>query len=86
MSMARYFFHIYNGAQRRDDVGTDCADTRAVRTEAVESMKEIIADRLFDEGDTSSITVNVVDAEGRTVLIASLAASVEVVQGSSLAA
>jgi hypothetical protein len=84
--MARYYFHIYNGVQSHDNVGTECTDSAEVRLEAVEALGEIIRGNLLRHKDVSSTTVNVVDEVGKTVMIVSLAASVEIVAGSSLAA
>lgn len=83
--MSRYFFNIYNGTQSLDDIGSECADAAEVRAEAVETMQELFSERLLNDGATSSMTINVVDGEGKTVMIVSASAYVETVAGSSLA-
>ncbi|WP_412549590.1 DUF6894 family protein [Sinorhizobium meliloti] len=82
--MSRYFFNIYNPRQSPDDIGTDCAGVADVRAEAVGTMRELARGDLLEHGDLSSMTINVVDGNGRTVMIVSLAASVTTVIGSSL--
>jgi hypothetical protein len=83
--VARFYFHIYNGRQMHDDIGSECADAAAVRAEAVETLAEMAHGNLLKSKDASSCFINVVDAAGRTVMIANLAASVEAIQqGSSM--
>ena len=84
MSVARYFFNIYNGTQSRDDVGSECIDAAAVRAEAVETMEELFGGKLSKGRDASSMSINVTDIDGKTVMIVTATASVETVKGSSL--
>lgn len=84
--MSLYFFNIYNGKQSCDDVGSECTNVAEVRAEAVATIQELVRHSLLEKKDLSSMTVNVVDGEGKTVMIVSLAASVETVAGSSLVA
>lgn len=41
--MARYFFHIMDGAAEFDDVGVELADMVAVRREAIRSAGQILS-------------------------------------------
>lgn len=82
--MARYFFNIYNGTQTRDDEGSECTSVDEVRAEAVETIEDLVRDRLLRHGDASSMTVNVIDTDGKTVMIVTATATIETVKGSSL--
>jgi hypothetical protein len=86
ISLALYFFNIYNGEQIRDEIGTECADVAEVRSEAAETMRHSFRWRMLEEAPTAAMTINVVDADGKTVMIVSCAATLEPVIGSSLAA
>jgi hypothetical protein len=77
--MARYFFNIYNGVQSHDDIGTECTTAADVRTEAVGALGDIIRGNLLRDKNVSSCVINVVDELGKTVMIVSLAASVEAI-------
>jgi hypothetical protein len=85
-SVALYFFNIYNGEQIRDEIGTECADAAAVRLEAAETMRHTFKWRKLEEENAVAMTINVVDADGKTVMIVTCAATLEPVIGSSLAA
>lgn len=82
--MARYFFNFYNGVQGFDDVGTECADVGEVRAEAVEGLQQLLAGVLLESSNTFSMTINVTDESGKTVMIVTNMASVETIVGSSL--
>lgn len=82
--MSRYFFHIYNGSQSPDDYGTECNSISKVRAEAVGAAQDLFNSGMLFRGDNSSMTVNVVDGAGKTVMIVGLTAYVELVAGSSL--
>jgi cell division GTPase FtsZ len=77
--MARYFFHVYNGHQSHDDIGSEFADMAEIREEAVTSIGELVQKNLLTNKDMSSCVINVVDDMERTVMIVSLAAFVETV-------
>jgi hypothetical protein len=82
--MSLYFFNVYNSVQVTDTIGTECAGPIEVRDEAVRCMQELGKGSLLMNGDKSSITINVVDRLGKTVMIVGMAAYIELVLGSSL--
>jgi hypothetical protein len=82
--MSLYFFNVYNIVQVTDAIGTECAGASDVRDEAVRCMQELTRGSVLMDGDKSSITINVVDTLGKTVMIVGLAAYIEQVPGSSL--
>lgn len=41
--MPRYFFHVHDGVDLRDEDGTELSDIRAARVEAVRFAGEVIA-------------------------------------------
>lgn len=67
--MPRYFFHIRQGDELfTDDEGEELADLNAVRNEAVESARELMADDVA-QGRPSELRVfEVTDEHGNTVL------------------
>jgi hypothetical protein len=83
--MSRYFFNIYNGNQSSDDQGTECRSASEVRAVAIGTAQDLFTSGHLFCRDNASITVNVVDNTGKTVMIVGVAAYVEVVAGSSLA-
>jgi hypothetical protein len=65
--MARYFFHINNGADFIDEVGTDVASPEGVRPIAIKTAAGIIGeDDTFHTG--GSISVEVFAEDGESVL------------------
>jgi hypothetical protein len=65
--MARYFFHINNGADFKDDVGTEVASPEGVRPIAMKTATGIMGeDETFHSG--GSISVEVVVEDGESVL------------------
>ncbi|TXN77384.1 hypothetical protein [Methylobacterium sp. WL8] len=71
--MPRYFFDIHDGFNRRDDVGTECADLQAAALEAKRLLPAIAADEIPKDGERQIITVLVTDEEGHAVYSAALA-------------
>lgn len=67
-----------------DPVGSECADAAEIRAEAVETMRLLLKDRLFQAADVSAMTINVVNEDGKTVMIVSAAASLVAIAGSGL--
>ena len=66
--MARYFFHINNGADFIDEFGTEVASPEEVRPIAIKTAAGIIADDVsFLAG--GSISVKVVAEDGKDVFI-----------------
>jgi hypothetical protein len=79
MSMALFYFHVFNGHQSHDDVGSECADMAQVRAEAVDTITECVRSGFLANKDAASCFVQVVDSLGKTVMIANFTASVEVI-------
>lgn len=82
--MGRYFFNISDEEQNSDAIGTECADVAEVRSEAVETMQELLKGRLLQNNDRTYMAINVTDEAGKTVMIVGNTAFVQVVAGSSL--
>jgi hypothetical protein len=65
--MARYFFHINNGADFIDDVGTEVASPEGVRPIAIKTAAGMIGDDVrFHSG--GSISIEVVAEDGEVIL------------------
>jgi hypothetical protein len=65
--MARYFFHINNGLDFIDDVGTEVASPEGVRPIAIKTAAGIIGDDVrFHSG--GSISIEVVAEDGEIIL------------------
>jgi hypothetical protein len=86
MSMARFFFHIYNGRQSHDGVGSECSDMAAVREEAVGAISECVRSGLLNDKDFGTCYVHVVDDVGKTVMLVNVTASVETILEPEIAA
>ncbi|WP_336492003.1 DUF6894 family protein [Methylobacterium nigriterrae] len=86
--MARYFFD-FHGLDRlvRDDEGTECANPRALSSEALRALCQIAGERPEQYAD-QQLNVVVRDSRDRTVFTASLnlAAAWHAEQGQWLAA
>lgn len=66
--MPRYYFHLIDGSEFRDDTGEDLPNLGAARRNALLVLGEILnarSDRFWQDG---SLRV-VVESEGRTVAI-----------------
>jgi hypothetical protein len=66
--MPRYFFHVHDGVDRPDPVGTELPDIKAARSEAIRTAGELLRDL---DGNLEPNTVwemNVVDETGRRLL------------------
>ncbi|MEB2848378.1 hypothetical protein GAO09_11240 [Rhizobiales bacterium RZME27] len=77
--MPRYFFHLHDGQDLPDLIGSDHPDVAGARAEAVESIAERLRGRLLEGSDVSAWIINVTDELGITVLILSFAATVHIV-------
>jgi hypothetical protein len=68
--MARYFFHVRDGREIRDDVGTELPDLASVRAEAIQSSGEMLRDIKGDAEFWSGHDwmMNVTDDAGEPVL------------------
>ncbi|GJD66946.1 DUF6894 family protein [Methylobacterium frigidaeris] len=71
--MARYYFDIHDGQhQTRDDVGTECSSSDAVRAEAMSALPAIARDVIPKDGDRQALTVIVRNARNLTVYTATM--------------
>jgi hypothetical protein len=69
----RYFFDIHDGKHLiRDDVGTDCIGSDAIRAEAIITLPAIARDVIPKEGDQQTLTVIVRNTSNITVFTAIL--------------
>lgn len=66
--MPHYFFHIREGSDlNRDSEGQDLRDVEAARREAINSVREIISERLLHGGALNHRTIEIADETGRIV-------------------
>src|SRR5579871_4560747 len=66
--MPRYFFHIREGSDiNRDGEGQDLSDVEAARREAINSVREIISEKLLHGGALNHRTIEIADETGRVV-------------------
>jgi hypothetical protein len=66
--MPRYFFHVHDGADQPDPTGTEFADFKAARGEAVRACGEMLRDIDGDLPIGSEWRMDVADETGRTIL------------------
>lgn len=66
--MPRYFFHIREGSDiNRDVEGQDLSDVEAARREAINSVREIISEKLLHGGPLNHRTIEIADETGHVV-------------------
>ncbi len=71
--MPRYYFDTDDGIRlKRDVIGQDLDGPETVRQAALETLSDMTCNTLPGEGDKRLMIVRVRDAEGRSVLRASL--------------
>ncbi len=76
--MPRYYFDTDDGNRlRRDVLGLDLDGPETARQSALEALSDMARDALPEDGDKRLMIVRVRDAEGRSVLKASLSLLVE---------
>ena len=78
-AVPRYFFNFHDGYDFIDSIGSEHPDISSVRAEAVETIGERLRGTLLNNKDVSAWLMNVRNEAGFTVLILSLAATVQVV-------
>lgn len=67
--MSHYYFHLNNkNGSVRDLEGGDYADLDDARNEAIESAREIMAERIYIGQEADGSVFEIVDEAGRTVL------------------
>jgi hypothetical protein len=81
--MTKYYFHFLDSRNVRDEVGSEHRDVESARREAVEVLAELLRGSLLLNDDMSKVMVQVTDEHNETVLIISLIAAVQVVDGVS---
>ena len=69
--MARYFFHSEGVDSHHDSEGVDLVDDRFARVQATQLLGEMLKDRAqdFADGRMRTLTISVVDGEGRLQLV-----------------
>ncbi len=76
--MPRYYFDTDDGNRfKRDVIGQDLDGPETVRRAALEALSDLARSTLPEDGDKRLMIVRVRDAEGRSVLKASLSLLVE---------
>ena len=66
--MPRYFFHVREGSElNRDIEGQDFADAEAARREAINSVREILGEKILHGGALSHRSIEIADETGRVV-------------------
>ena len=77
--MPRFYFHVRDGADIHDDVGTELPDIDAARNQAIASSAEMIGDhgRKFRLAEFWQMTVT--DENGRELLELSFTATIRAV-------
>jgi len=66
--MPRYFFHVREGSHlNRDAEGQDLSDVEAARREAINSVREIISEKLLHGGALNHGSIEIADETGHVV-------------------
>jgi len=66
--MPRYFFHVREGSDlNRDGEGQEFADVEAARREAINSVREILGEKLLHGGVLNHRSVEIADETGHVV-------------------
>ena len=67
-AMPRYFFHVREGSElNRDTEGQDFADVEAARREAINSIREIVGEKLLHGGALNHRCIEIADETGHVV-------------------
>ena len=68
--MPRFFFHLHNDVQSKDDEGTVLPDLSAARAEAIKGAREVISEEIRARGTLHlSHWVEVENDSGQQVLV-----------------
>ncbi len=71
-TMPRYFFHIREGnLLHRDQEGQLLSDAEAARAEAINSVREILSEKLLHGGSLNHRSIEIADETGRVVDVVS---------------
>ena len=67
-AMPRYFFHVREGSDlNRDGEGQEFADVEAARREAINSVREILGEKLLHGGVLNQRSIEIADQTGHVV-------------------
>jgi hypothetical protein len=77
--MTRYFFHLFNAVNIRDDVGRVFATLDEARLDAIKACRALMANDLQNEGQiTLSHRIEIVGDDSLTKLVLPFRACVEI--------
>ena len=77
--MPRFYFHLYNAVNIRDDDGRELPTLEAAKAEATQACRAIMADDLRNEGQiTLSHRIEIQGDDGATQLVLPFRACVEI--------
>ena len=65
--MPRYYFHLHDGAEGRDEEGRELADVDAARAEAIRGARDVMAEDVRQGSVTLSHWIEVRDQGGHRV-------------------
>ena len=77
--MSRYYFHLFNAVNIRDDVGRDFATLEEAHVDAIKACRALMANDLQNEGQiTLSHRIEIVGDDCVTKLVLPFRACVEI--------
>lgn len=77
--MSRYYFHLFNAVNIRDDVGRDFATLDEAHVDAIKACRALMANDLQNEGQiTLSHRIEIVGDDRLTKLVVPFRACVEI--------
>ena len=77
--MPRFYFHLFNAVNIRDDAGRDFATLEEAHVGATKACRPLMANDLQNEGQiTLSHRIEIVDDDGATKLVLPFRACVEI--------
>jgi hypothetical protein len=66
--MPRYYFHVRKGQHIfRDEEGQELPDSGAANREAINSIREIVGEKILHGGSLNSRTIEIADETGKVV-------------------
>jgi len=72
--MPRYYFHLHNSIECRDEEGTQFDDQAAAKEQAVREARALIADDVLSRGEVNlSHSIRVADESGEIVMVVTFA-------------
>ena len=77
--MPRFYFHLYNAVNVRDDLGLELPSLKAAKAEATKACRAIMAEDVCDEGQiTLSHRIDIHGDDGEMKLAVPFRACVEI--------